>query len=319
MKMIKGIAFVIVSVLLSGLVTPALAAQLNDGRDDPLSKWKKSVINHRRDKNREFKSSPTSPMAAVQRHTFKNTHKKPIFVIYDANDSKNPVKLSDNETSGVQAVIKRQKDKWIWQRKVEYVNCVTGNNKPVPEGAALPAGALLRAYRWTVKVYHYKEGLVLLVFDLEYPQYKQFTRLLYYPPNRKYAVQAKLEKFPKPKTITMMTSQNLKKTYYRYAYIHFKLDGKALKLTAFKSSLTGTYSDQLFIPFADTTSGEETYGSGRFLEVPEPGSTSFEFDFNFSFNPLCNYSESYNCPLPPKENVLDVPIRAGELTYPHHK
>lgn len=315
MKMIKCISIILFCVVFSGLTALPLDAQLADGRDDPHSKWMKSVISNRQEKNQDFKSLPTSPMAAIDRYTMKNTRKEPIYV-FRAGLGK--VMLLNKEEPGIQVVIKRKDGQWIWEKRNDDVHCVSGKQQ-IESGKPLTNGALLRSYRWSIKAYLSKDSITFIVFNLELPAYRQFSNLLYYPPNMKYRFNARLEKFAKPDTVVMLTSQNLKKTYYRYGYIHFKLDGKDLKLTAYKFKLKGKNSDYLFIPFGDATNGEETYGSGRFLEITEPKSNWFEFDMNLNFNPLCNYSGAYNCPLPPRENILNVPIRAGELTYPTPK
>ena len=65
------------------------------------------------------------------------------------------------------------------------------------------------------------------------------------------------------------------------------------------------------------SNGKDSYEVGRFLDVPEPAGEEFVLDFNRCYNPLCNYSPAYNCPLPPLENILDIAISAGEKTYPH--
>jgi uncharacterized protein (DUF1684 family) len=72
----------------------------------------------------------------------------------------------------------------------------------------------------------------------------------------------------------------------------------------------------LFIPFRDATSGAETYGAGRYLDVPppdEPASNIYDLDFNLAYNPSCAYSPAYDCPYPPPGNRLAIPIRAGEM------
>ena len=116
----------------------------------------------------------------------------------------------------------------------------------------------------------------------------------------------------------MITNRNLEKTFTRYAEIRFELQNTPLVLTAFKSNMgKNEISPILFIPFKDGTTGNETYPAGRFLEIPEPRGVQFVLEFNQCFNPLCNYSLAYNCPVPPPENHLSVPIPAGEKTYPH--
>ncbi|HLP62658.1 MAG TPA: DUF1684 domain-containing protein, partial [Candidatus Deferrimicrobium sp.] len=158
-------------------------------------------------------------------------------------------------------------------------------------------------------------------YDPERPQFKQFSHLLYFPPDQKYAVKAILEKFPTIETFKVHTSQKEEKNYYRYARLKFQLEGKEFQLTAFKFSLDnkGPEADMLFIPFSDATSGKETYEVGRFLDIREPQGNEKEviLDFNRCYNPLCNYSPGFNCPIPPLENYLDIQIKAGEKTYPH--
>ena len=115
----------------------------------------------------------------------------------------------------------------------------------------------------------------------------------------------------------MPTTRGLIKTLYRYAKIDFELDGEKQELTAFKYGLEGDAAQGLFIPFKDATTGRETYGAGRYLQIDDPENELFILDFNYAFNPLCNYAPAYNCTLPPYENHLEVAIKAGELAYPH--
>ena len=128
---------------------------------------------------------------------------------------------------------------------------------------------------------------------------------------------ARLERLPDPETVIMLTSRNLEKRFVRYARLHFTVDGTACALAAFKSAADASDDRTLFVPFTDVTTGAETYPAGRFLDLDEPAGEIVVLDFNRAYNPLCNYSPAYNCPIPPAENRLPVAIRAGELTYPH--
>ncbi len=115
----------------------------------------------------------------------------------------------------------------------------------------------------------------------------------------------------------MATSRGLKKTYYRVGILRFSIDGTPLALTALAPSAAPKAGDELFVPFRDATTGVETYEVGRYLTLPfQPAGSGYVLDFNAATNPLCNYSPHYNCPIPPRENRLAVPIRAGEMTYP---
>ena len=69
----------------------------------------------------------------------------------------------------------------------------------------------------------------------------------------------------------------------------------------------------MFIPFRDATSGKETYGAGRYIDMAE--SEQYVIDFNTAYNPFCVYNENYSCPIPPKENWLAVEIKAGEKNF----
>jgi len=91
--------------------------------------------------------------------------------------------------------------------------------------------------------------------------------------------------------------------------VRFDVGGERASLAAFSQG------DGLFIPFRDSTSGSETYGAGRYVEAEPLGDGRFELDFNRAYNPYCAYNDAWRCPLPPRENWLTVPIRAGELSF----
>jgi uncharacterized protein (DUF1684 family) len=155
------------------------------------------------------------------------------------------------------------------------------------------------------------------VFDPEAPAKKAFTGLKWFAPNLALQVKAIFDPIQKPDMIIVATSRGLKKEYFRVGIFHFAIDGTPQTLTALAVSATPKAGDELFVPFRDGTTGVETYDVGRFLFIPfaRPDSP-YVLDFNAATNPLCNYSLHYNCPIPPRENRLAVPLRAGEMTYP---
>src|SRR5690606_19820929 len=92
-------------------------------------------------------------------------------------------------------------------------------------------------------------------------------------------------------------------------------DGVAVGLTLYRDPEGG----DLFLPFQDETSGNETYGAGRYLDVTALEDGRVLLDFNYAYHPFCAYNPSYSCPMPPVENRLPAPIRAGErnlISYP---
>jgi uncharacterized protein (DUF1684 family) len=205
---------------------------------------------------------------------------------------------------------------WIWEDLGGDSVCEVDGEQVAP-GSARAGAATFAIAGLHLGFYPGDDRVTFIVYDPERPEKNSFDHLLYYPPDRGYAVNARHLELSDPDEIEMLTSRGLKKTFYRYARIRFQLDGEDQELTAFKSKLTGEGSGSLFIPFRDSTAGRETYGAGRFLDVDEPQAEHFVLDFNRAYNPLCNYSPAFNCPIPPRENHLGVAIRAGELTYPH--
>ncbi len=158
------------------------------------------------------------------------------------------------------------------------------------------------------------------VFDPEAPAKKAFTGLKWFPPDPALQLTAAYAPNASPDKVIVMTSRGLMKEYYRAGTLSFTVAGEPMRLTALATTPAPKPGDELFVPFRDATTGAETYEVGRYLTVRvERAGEAHTLDFNLATNPLCNYSPHYNCPIPPKENVLPVAIRAGEMTYPSHR
>ena len=97
--------------------------------------------------------------------------------------------------------------------------------------------------------------------------------------------------------------------------LKFSLHGQAYTLTAFVSA-EDTARRRLFVPFRDLTAGLETYAAGRYLDLDRTPTGLYDLDFNLAYQPYCYYDAKYDCPIPPAENRLSVPIRAGERIRP---
>jgi uncharacterized protein (DUF1684 family) len=96
----------------------------------------------------------------------------------------------------------------------------------------------------------------------------------------------------------------------RVGTLEFSVKGTPLQLGAFIEA--GEGFDRLFVPFADMTTGTETYAAGRYLDLDRTASGLYDLDFNRAYHPFCYFDERYDCPFPPPENRLSIPIRAGE-------
>jgi uncharacterized protein len=141
-----------------------------------------------------------------------------------------------------------------------------------------------------------------------------FRGLNYYPPEKSYNVSARLERLDKPEPILIQTSTGDRQSYVKYGNVEFDLNGTRFHLVVYKSA-EDPFARSLFIPFSDETSGDETYGSGRYLDLEEQGGDDYELDFNLAYNPYCAYNDQYTCPIPPRENRLPIRILAGEKNY----
>ncbi len=143
-----------------------------------------------------------------------------------------------------------------------------------------------------------------------------FEGLKYFEPDLNYRISANLIPIENKKILSLPTSDGKEKTYQEYAYAEFDLNGVSNRLLILEFIQSGAYRGTLFLPFADETSAEETYGAGRYLDLKKtPGATTIVLDFNKAYNPYCAYSDNFSCPFPPKENILKVAIRAGEKNY----
>ena len=135
--------------------------------------------------------------------------------------------------------------------------------------------------------------------------------LAYFPVDESFALPASLEPSADRTRIEVPTSIGKIRQLERIGTLKFLLNGQPLRLTAFRD-LESQDMNRLFVPFADQTSGTETYQAGRYMELDPTPTGIYVVDFNVAYNPYCYYSPEYDCPFPPKENRLEVPIRAGE-------
>lgn len=143
---------------------------------------------------------------------------------------------------------------------------------------------------------------------------KKFKGIHFYPFNTAYAVVASFVRTPREKPFQMNTSSGMRKTYVKYGYVLFSLDGKEYKLNVYQAQellQSIDYKDYLLIPFTDATSGDATYRGGRYLDLTIPAGDEVLINFNKAYHPYCAYTEGYNCPIPPPENHLPVKIEAG--------
>ncbi|HZC32707.1 MAG TPA: DUF1684 domain-containing protein [Candidatus Bathyarchaeia archaeon] len=112
-----------------------------------------------------------------------------------------------------------------------------------------------------------------------------------------------------PSDFQIPTSDNKLRPAHRAGIFTFDLDGPR-QLTAY--TFDGGEGDSLFVPFLDQTSGKETYGAGRYLDLEPDEDGTYAIDFNLAYHPSCVYAPQFSCPLTPAENRLATRVEAGE-------
>jgi uncharacterized protein (DUF1684 family) len=141
---------------------------------------------------------------------------------------------------------------------------------------------------------------------------EDFEGLAYFDPDPDYRVEASVTVHEDPETVEMDTSSGRSIEYRREIGFAFELDGERLTLDGYRQG----DDDAIFVPFRDKTTGQQTYEGGRYMEL-EPDERledgdAVTIDFNLAYSPFCAFSETFDCPLPPESNWLDVAIEAGE-------
>ena len=144
---------------------------------------------------------------------------------------------------------------------------------------------------------------------IPYPERGSFRGLRYYDPDPRYLLQVPLTR-EEPKRLRIPRSAGDVVLYDRVGHFDVMLPDGTVRLAALASE--GQEPGTLFVPFRDATSGKETYGAGRYLEAHHLEGDLWLLDFNLAYHPFCAYNDAYACPLPPVENWLKVPVRAGE-------
>jgi uncharacterized protein len=142
-----------------------------------------------------------------------------------------------------------------------------------------------------------------------------FLPLKYYPVDPALKVPAALRLSKDRPVFDMPTSTGTNRKMQRVGVLEFTLEGTQMSLAAFVEDGTQQITS-LFVPFADLTTGTETYAAGRYLDLKPTPTGFYVIDFNRAYNPTCAYNPTWECPYPPAENRLKVAIRAGEKAPP---
>lgn len=148
-----------------------------------------------------------------------------------------------------------------------------------------------------------------------------FPGLEYFPVDPSYRFAGWIERYPQPERFTIVTTNGKPRPCEKIGRLRFEIRGEPQTLQVYRllDNDERPGDEGLFLPFADATTGKETYPAGRYVELDGPPGGPYVLDFNRAYNPWCAYGspERYQCPVTPAENRLAVRIEAGERGYRH--
>lgn len=197
-------------------------------------------------------------------------------------------------------------------------------NKRLPELSALTSQDSVRILNEISQ--HRVEADSFFRYDPNSPFKKDgeahFDSIKWYSPNLKYYFRSMLYKYPNPQTVIVFGTKGEKRNEVRYGYFKIFYEDAEYRINVYKSVPSEEHSpgmaNYLSVWFTDATTGKETYGVGRYVEVGEENPDPeyiYVINMNNAYNPYCAYSSLYSCAVPRKEDHFDFPVLAGELKY----
>jgi hypothetical protein len=238
-----------------------------------------------------YRDGHRSPLAAVARHDF--VPGKPL-LLGSAPDC--DVQLEGVETHA--ATLRALADHFEIERKgaVERIE---------------PGKGRVELGRYVLRLSHQNFPAVV-VLDPHSPRLKTGPFPVWFDPDPAFRVEARLVHDGPPREEIILSTRGNRRRALRLGKLEFTLQGKIMLLTALRLAEPGVDETEVSLFFRDRTTGHETYPVGRYVDADSLGGDRYALDFNRAYNPTCAFSPLYNCPIPPRENVLDIPVRAGE-------
>jgi uncharacterized protein (DUF1684 family) len=151
----------------------------------------------------------------------------------------------------------------------------------------------------------------VVVLDAESPRRRDPVELRWFPVDQRLCLRARLVEDRAAQLLGATASAD--RAAERVGWVDLVVDGERVRFSVARLLEPGVPSDHLEIYFRDATTGRESYEVGRYVAV-EREADALVVDFNKCYNPACSISPFYNCLIPPRENHVSVPIRAGEMT-----
>lgn len=269
----------------------------------------KEIEKDRTDTQAWLKGDVTSYLATVSRRDFEQ---KTVLTVGRAAD--NDVRVDDAAFQPHHLRVAVEGDRFRVDAVDAAARFVAGKDET---RSAVVVPSSVGVGRFQLRLSH--QGFpAIIVFDPQSPRFKEYKGLSYFPPNLDFRYELPLTRNPHPDTVSVLSTRGNHRRATRVGWFDFTAEGKAVRLEALRLLEPGVGEDELGIFFRDATTGKESYPLGRYVDVKKQPNGLYLLDFNFAYNPACAFSDHYNCPIPPRTNVLPVAIRAGEMDSHYH-
>jgi uncharacterized protein (DUF1684 family) len=294
------------------LILSACSHSVSDAPSPPVKleeseaeKVSKEIAGRRLSEEEWLRNSPTSYFAAIGRFDF---GEKNVLTVGRAAD--NDVRLNDAGIEPHHLRITVEGDRF-------RIECIDANAyflvKEQLKRDAIVDPSYIQVGRFRLRLSHQRFP-ALIVFDPNSLQHEHHKKINYFPIDLAYRYELPVKHYPKPQETIIMSTRGNRRKAERIGWVDFLVGGTPCRLEVMHLLEPGSEENDLSIFFRDASTGKETYPLGRYVDLNELGSGLYLLDFNLAYNPACAFSDYYNCPVPPKENVLKVAIRAGERT-----
>jgi uncharacterized protein len=284
---------------------PARSVKLDKAAAEKISK---EIEKDRADTKEWLRSSPTSYLAAVDRIDFGG---KKTLTVGRAPDNDLRLSATDIEPHHLRVTV--DGDRF----RVECIDAAAQFKikEQVKREANLDP-AYIQVGHFTLRLSHQRSPAII-VFDPQSPHFQQYKGLDYFPVDFSYRYELPLNRYPKPEKIIIGSTRGNQRNAERVGWVDFFVGNTPFRLEATRLLEPGAGED-VEIFFQDATSGKETYPLGRYVDLKKLGNGNYLLDFNMAYSPACAFSDYYNCPIPPKSNIMKVAIRAGQMESHYH-
>ena len=265
----------------------------------------KQYAKDRSDTEEWLKTSPTSYLATVERRDFGGQTSMTVGSAID-----NDVRIDGSGVKPHHLRVTVVGDSFEVKAVDHGATFTAKDSVPITSAILPPSG--IHVARFALRLSHQRYPAII-VFDPKSPRYADYKGMQYFPPDLDYHIVAELTANAHPDTTIILSTRGNQRRAVREGWFDFKVKGQPARLEAVRLLEPGVGEQDYSLFFTDATTGKESYKVGRYLEPVKRSDGLYTLDFNMCYNPACAYSEHYNCPIPPKENHLQVAIAAGEM------